>query len=622
MSESLLDRGTPNDMDRQGEIPQIALHAPGRNPIGSTDNKGTYLSMIPPDDLGMDLNLSYLESSAPLSSQANNQDPYLDDDVLQEEYSANFQRQVPRSMVADHIRSVYSKSTYGNVGKGLREGSPFLEGSSYSNLSNRSSVDFSSSYPESHSVPRAVNSPHPPYNPRLSEEAGDDGLFIESMPAIANDNYVNRMYGGPSLDVDDSFSPRPFDLSQQYPFYPEGDPINPDLRRNVGGSMGFFRDGGVGIGARSYHRSLINEPDGWARSRSLSRNMDSMGGYGLGQVSHASYNSLRPSSIQHASQNTLNDMGLGMEYGSLHDLSFSGKVTPHHVASFEHIPTDYGTNHGYLGRRDMPTNRSYMDSLGLLEESELPMARAKSMMYLGEEDDIDYGSSMPYDGYYLASQSRLQESTLSQENLPPLQKNRADPPSKPESKAESKVESKGESKSESKTESKTEPKESRKETVSEMKTPKLDPNSKPADALTPSPAESATEPKTDPSYEKREQKDSKQSRGSTSPNPEWHYRTSRSPQPFSEQSKSPRPQLYQERSKSPFSERSKSPKPSQSYHERSKSPRSPSEGDRARVMVHGKYRFACRDFEKGVCSRGAACKFYHDPAKGRVCEVV
>ena len=26
----------------------------------------------------------------------------------------------------------------------------------------------------------------------------------------------------------------------------------------------------------------------------------------------------------------------------------------------------------------------------------------------------------------------------------------------------------------------------------------------------------------------------------------------------------------------------------------------------------------CRDFENGVCSRGDACKYYHDPAKGKL----
>ena len=26
----------------------------------------------------------------------------------------------------------------------------------------------------------------------------------------------------------------------------------------------------------------------------------------------------------------------------------------------------------------------------------------------------------------------------------------------------------------------------------------------------------------------------------------------------------------------------------------------------------------CRDFENGVCSRGDACKYYHDPAKGKI----
>ena len=57
--------------------------------------------------------------------------------------------------------------------------------------------------------------------------------------------------------------------------------------------------------------------------------------------------------------------------------------------------------------------------------------------------------------------------------------------------------------------------------------------------------------------------------------------------------------------------RSSSPLP----HGSKTSPRPGQEEDHEKK--HGKYRFPCRDFEKGVCSRGAACKFYHDPAKGR-----
>ena len=29
-----------------------------------------------------------------------------------------------------------------------------------------------------------------------------------------------------------------------------------------------------------------------------------------------------------------------------------------------------------------------------------------------------------------------------------------------------------------------------------------------------------------------------------------------------------------------------------------------------------KYRFPCRDYEKGMCLRGSLCRFYHDPSKG------
>lgn len=61
-----------------------------------------------------------------------------------------------------------------------------------------------------------------------------------------------------------------------------------------------------------------------------------------------------------------------------------------------------------------------------------------------------------------------------------------------------------------------------------------------------------------------------------------------------------------------------SPRPSneanRSEHRTSTSPHPDEETEK---RTHGKYRFPCRDFEKGVCSRGAACKFYHDPAKGR-----
>ena len=32
-------------------------------------------------------------------------------------------------------------------------------------------------------------------------------------------------------------------------------------------------------------------------------------------------------------------------------------------------------------------------------------------------------------------------------------------------------------------------------------------------------------------------------------------------------------------------------------------------------IPHQKYRYPCRDYEVGICSRGDRCKFYHDPNK-------
>ena len=66
--------------------------------------------------------------------------------------------------------------------------------------------------------------------------------------------------------------------------------------------------------------------------------------------------------------------------------SLNERVAAHRVNSMERIPTDMAGSRGY-GSRALPYNRSFMDSLGFVErDSDMPMSRARSMMYLGEDD--------------------------------------------------------------------------------------------------------------------------------------------------------------------------------------------------------------------------------------------
>ena len=269
-------------------------------------------------------------------------------------------------------------------------------------------------------------------------------------------------------------------------------------------SASVFRDGGIGVG-RSFQHPLGNRGDdgSWNRAYSFSRNLDELGG---------SY-PMRSSSFSRIPKDV---DGYGY--------SLNERVSAHRVNSMERIPTDVAGSRGY-GSRALPYNRSFMDSLGFAErDSDMPMSRARSMMYLGEDD---FEGSLPQRSskadLALLAQSAINPNTDMMSGMAPI-----------------------------------------KETTS---------TSTPPSSKEPLAKDGSPKP----------------------PTPEW--RRSRSPLPLRGSRSPPHTSLSPPRS--------------------SLSPPRGSREEEDREKRHGKYRFPCRDFEKGVCSRGAACKFYHDPAKGR-----
>jgi hypothetical protein len=343
-------------------------------------------------------------------------------------------------------------------------------------------------------------------------------------------------------------SPRPYDpVPHRHPSaFRDEDYNTPDLNHGVGsqayGSFSNFREGPSGLN-HSYHPNNISENDEWNRTRSLSRNMDALEGpYNYPHYSRNSYTNLA-----HSPQSGMNDMGYGYnDYDMVgyHDMPYGGRVPPHRVASMEVMSADYGNNRGFMSR-SLPHNRSFMDSLGMLErDSDLPLSRAKSMMYLGEEDYDNYAMSRPTraDAFPPHSKSIQDMSILTQAT-----------------------------------------------SLMNRNTPFVSTQTPTQNVLTPTESKEEVLTPTEPAKPVEE-----------------------APVP-AESPISPVP--VEDEKKAGNERREVSPAVRGERMHRSKSPREGHDDDEKRSHS-GKFRFPCRDFEKGVCSRGAACKFYHDPAKG------
>ena len=59
------------------------------------------------------------------------------------------------------------------------------------------------------------------------------------------------------------------------------------------------------------------------------------------------------------------------------------------------MPTELGGPRGY-GSRVLPHNHSFLDSVGFSDRDDLPLARARSMLYLGEDDDAELPLPLPH----------------------------------------------------------------------------------------------------------------------------------------------------------------------------------------------------------------------------------
>lgn len=340
-------------------------------------------------DLSAVMSVPKFEPNTPQTTRFVDEDPYLDDDLLQDDLAGSYQYHLPKPVVSESTRQPYDQGSYTNLLRQSQDASGAMEGANYHAFSSRSSVDYSS-YPESHSVPRALNGGVTGYSTGFQDEVDDDGLFIETMPAIANDRYVKRKYGSPmgsmgsvgslggSLgdSLGDSIlsphrSPHPLDPPpRRSPLYDDDHfPAQPYP------SISVFRDGGVGVG-RSYRHSPLaaHEDPKWNRAYSLSRNLDELGGQ----------YPMRSSSFSRSPKE------YGDGYGYMGD-----RLPPHRVSSMERMPTELGGPRGY-GSRVLPHNHSFLDSVGFSDRDDLPLARARSMLYLGEDDDAELPLPLPH----------------------------------------------------------------------------------------------------------------------------------------------------------------------------------------------------------------------------------
>ena len=492
-------------------------------------------------DLSAVMSVPKFEPNTPQTTRFVDEDPYLDDDLLQDDLAGSYQYHLPKPVVSESTRQPYDQGSYTNLLRQSQDASGAMEGANYHAFSSRSSVDYSS-YPESHSVPRALNGGVPGYSTGFQDEVDDDGLFIETMPAIANDRYVKRKYGSPmgsmgsvgslggSLgdSLGDSIlsphrSPHPLDPPpRRSPLYDDDHfPAQPYP------SISVFRDGGVGVG-RSYRHSPLaaHEDPKWNRAYSLSRNLDELGG---------KY-PMRSSSFSRSPKE------YGDGYGYMGD-----RLPPHRVSSMERMPTELGGPRGY-GSRVLPHNHSFLDSVGFSDRDDLPLARARSMLYLGEDDDAELSLPLPH------RNSKADLALLAQSALGPADDMTALLAEEGPSASNGSL------------------------------------NGAPTSAMGGVSGVSGVG-------------------GVSGVNGMGGVSGVNGMGGVSGMGGAARAKegkgsgLEWRRSSSPLPHGSKtSPRPGQEEDHEKK---------------HGKYRFPCRDFEKGVCSRGAACKFYHDPAKGR-----
>lgn len=642
------------------------------------DNDLDYKTMYPASTLNLNSNMNGREGSSSFQMEDLFKDPYCDDDILQDDLNNSFSSQLNKGMINDSYRRSYNKGSFSNFKHMTQDGYSFVEGNSYNTLPNRSSIDYSSGIGDGYNSGMPLQSPH--QMPSQTGEFYDDGLFIESMPSISNGIYPRSYRNGDSLLSPRTRSPAPYDRSShRHNSYYHDDDFTPDLHPSYGNqsysSLSIFRDGGVGVG-RSYQQNPLMD-DHWIRTQSVSSNMNSLGNttnsntYSNNPYSRASYNSLRSSSLSHPHQ-TMNESGLMMndynDPGYRGDI-YSNHVTPHRVASMERIPN---YDNRYYSSRGYPS--SLFDTHD--RDIDMPMSRARSMMYLGDESNLDsfYKSTSRENSYQnfrnmdnstlyplndlstmhlptkQVSPSVLTPTSLPQSSPAPIITGNSSLPDKSRQLQIDTMNISSSSKVPEKA-SYSSPQQKALQPVPLQKTPSTNSSTSntSANAFTPVAHEKKTletkpaprptmkrvnnRNKTSPPPVGNADKASNVDKASntsttstignadktsttgntgntgnigkgntgnadkgntgntgkgntTSTNPtngmEWRQRSSQSPVPIKSR------------------ENSRSPKPLDDE------------------KKHNKYKFPCRDFENGVCLRGANCKFYHDPSKGKI----
>lgn len=570
MPISSIEDSSLTESGGRNNSPSEHVSQPGVNVTKFRDNDLEYKTMFPRFDNHLHSSFNGGDGDSSMQMEDLYKDPYHDDAVLLDEPNSDYQAPLGKSVMSESFRRPYNQGSYSSFKRMTQDSYPYSENAPYGSLPARSSIDYSSNLGDRHTSSMSLTSPHPVSN--QPGEYYEDGLFIETMPPITSGMYDNSYDNGNGDNYGESLlsprtrSPAPFDRGQRrHNSYYREDDLTPELHSSFGNksysSLSIFRDGGVGVG-RSYQQAPLND-DNWIRTQSVSGNMNSLGntGFSANPYSRASYNSLRSSSLSHSHQQ-ISEMGLSTsEYGDMnyHGDLYSSRLGPNRVSSMERIPDYYNNNRGY-GTSLLDTYRD--------RDSDLPMSRARSMMYLGDESNLD--------SFYPSSFNPVSRGS-SYQNISGLG---PDPlgDSLPTKRVSPSVLS----------------------TEEKPTTP----------IVTGTPVNSPVTPASSP--EKAPEPElviEKEPRPVTPP--ETKHPTKRSSTPVRQ--KSPPPENTKSSGVEWRQRRSQSPVP----RETSKSPR-PLDDDKK----HNKYKFPCRDFENGVCLRGAACKFYHDPNKGTVFVIV
>lgn len=512
-----IEDASKTDYEGAGNYPSESVSQQGVAISKFRDNDLDYSSMFPSLNDNSEEPGSRIGDKIGFQQEDLANDPYHDDDVLQERVDNKSRSHIGPGIRGEPIRRQYDYGSYSALNR--------AQGDSYGGLPMHNPNDYA--YPMGDRHTPSMNMPnHYGHSSMPGNDAYEDGLFIEAMPTTLPDVYSSYGIGetyGESLVSPHPHSPAPFDRPPRQNSYYREDEFTPDLHRSSNNysysSLSYLRDGGVGIG-RNFSQNHLNE-DYWPRTHSVSSNMNSMG-FSSYPYNRASYLGLR-SSHSHSRQQI-------SEMGPDYDMNYPAHIAPHRVSSMERIPDYRGLSGGFRER-----------------DSDIPMSRARSMIYFGEDDGMD-----PY--YPMKTVSREN----SYQNFGGLE---------PVNLLES-----------------TEPR------GVMLPTKRVSPSvlleTENTTPITDSPVEN-TSPRT------VEEQPAKQEAASASPlsNPAKGPVKSTSPPPAKSEWRS---------------HNSPSPTPG-----KSRSPR-PLDEDKK----HNKYKFPCRDFENGVCSRGAACKFYHDPSKG------